>query len=163
MLLLTPTRLNSTGSNWSNLCRLPRRCRISRRCFQRLQLFGAGVEIRLAATPEIDALAAQFVESMPSRSKDEGAADDRGPSYLSDGRVDPALQFLSELLDVVRSEFARIVLVLEAILVHFIDENGSAREVDPAAEADGALHFLADSDADEQQGEAAGRRPTITY
>jgi hypothetical protein len=51
--------------------------------------FGAGVAITLAPTPEIDALAERFVEDVLSPSSGSDSA--HGPSYLSGGRIDPAL------------------------------------------------------------------------
>jgi hypothetical protein len=52
--------------------------------------FGAAVAISLAATPEIDELAARFVADMPSLPKGDDE-ETRGRSYLSGGRIDPAL------------------------------------------------------------------------
>lgn len=73
--------------------RTPERIRVASPSFRDAlaKSFGAGVAITLAATPEIDALAERFVADMPSFHAGDVASDERGPSYLSGGRIDPAL------------------------------------------------------------------------
>jgi hypothetical protein len=53
-----------------------------------IRAFGPGVTVTLDATPEIDEMVARFASDMRKRPKDEAAG---GPTYLTGGRIEPAL------------------------------------------------------------------------